>query len=112
MSAKKLESLLNPKDNGDLHAVIRRAQDMGDLTAALQRALPADARHAIVAVNLRNDDELIVIASTPAWASRLRFESESLLEAAIRAGTSATTCRVRVSQLQSQEAVEKARTRK
>ena len=98
MTAKKLGKLLNPSDSGGLQAVVARAASMGKLTTALQQALPDEACNAIVAANLRDDKELIVIASTPAWASRLRFEVDTLLDAARSSGLDATTCRVRVSQ--------------
>ena len=53
---------------------------------------------AIVAANVRDDGALIVIAASSAWANRLRFETEALLEAARSVGVNAHTCRIRVSQ--------------
>ncbi|MBT8091498.1 MAG: DUF721 domain-containing protein [Gammaproteobacteria bacterium] len=71
---------------------------MADLTAVLAGALPPGHAAAVVAANVREDGELVVIAATSAWASRLRYETDTLLEAARSAGVSATTCRIRVSQ--------------
>lgn len=98
MTAKQLGNLLNPIADGDLGDIIRRARDMGELTDVLGRALPTDHAGAIVAANVRETGELVVIAASSAWASRLRYETETLLEAAKSAGVTATTCRIRVSQ--------------
>lgn len=98
MSADKLENLLNPSKAGDLGDIIRRARRMGELTDILSNALPDCDKTAIVAANIREDGELVVICASSAWASRLRYESEILLKAAQDAGMSAHTCRVRVSQ--------------
>jgi len=71
---------------------------MGELTDILSNALPDCDKTAIVAANIREDGELVVICASSAWASRLRYESEILLKAAQDAGMSAHTCRVRVTQ--------------
>jgi len=98
MTSKKLKNLLNPSIDGDLGELISRARQMGELTEILASALPESDRIAIVAANVREDGELVVICASSAWASRLRYETASLLEAATRAGISANTCRIRVSQ--------------
>ena len=98
MSSQELKDLLNPFDNGDLAGIVRRAREMGELTAVLSEALPADQAEAIVAANLRDDGALVVIAASSAWASRLRFETDTLLEAARSVGIDAHTCRIRVTQ--------------
>ncbi len=98
MTTNKLEELLNPINDGDLANLIKRAQRMGELTEILARALPETDRGAIVAANVRDDEELVVICASSAWASRLRYDTEKLLKAATEAGIKARTCRVRVSQ--------------
>ena len=98
MPVKPLGNLLNPIADGDLGDIIRRARDMGELTEVLARALPADHAGAVVAANVRETGELVVIAASSAWASRLRYETETLLKAANSAGVTAQTCRIRVSQ--------------
>ena len=98
MTTNKLEKLLNPCNDGDLGELISRAKRMGQLTDILCAALPESDRTAIVAANIRDGDELVVICASSAWASRLRYETELLLNAARDAGISAHTCRVRVSQ--------------
>ena len=98
MATNKLKSLLNPSADGDLGDLINRARRMGELTDILVCALPDSDRGAIVAANVRDDGELVVICASSAWASRLRYETEVLLKAAKDAGVIAHTCRVRVSQ--------------
>lgn len=98
MPSSKLEKLLNPCIDGELGDLIGRAQRMGELTGVLCNALPEADRCAIVAANVREDGELVVICASSAWASRLRYETEVLLKAARDAGTKAHTCRIRVSQ--------------
>ena len=98
MADKELKNLLNPCSDGDLARIVRRARKLGDLTNRLCAALPADFAGAIVAANMRDDGQLVVIAATSAWANRLRYEAETLLDAARDAGLEPTACRVRVSQ--------------
>ena len=98
MSTKQLGNLLNPSNDGDLGDIVRRAREMGELTHTLVRALPADHAMGIVAANVRENGELVVIAASSAWASRLRYETDKLLDAAQTHGIKAHTCRVRVSQ--------------
>ena len=97
MTTKQLGNLLNPCNDGDLGDIVRRAREMGELTAVLARALPPAEAQGIVAANVRESGELVVIAATPAWASRLRYETEALLKAARESGVEAHVCRVRVS---------------
>lgn len=97
MPAKRLENLLNPNDDGSLGDLVRRARKMGELAVALDKALPAAAAGSIVSANVRDDGELVVLAASPAWASKLRFEADLLLEAARAAGVEVQSCTVRVS---------------
>jgi hypothetical protein len=98
MTSNKLKNLLNTSNDGDLGKLIDRARQMGELTEVLNNALPDADRNAIVAANLREDGELVVICASSAWASRLRYETELLLAAAERVGIQAKSCRIRVSQ--------------
>ncbi len=94
---KSLRNLLTGRDDGDLSDIVQHARDMGEIAQILQRALPSEAASGIRAANIRDDGELVVMASSPAWAAKLRFEADSLLEAARRAGADVTSCTVRVS---------------
>ena len=49
-----------------------------------------------VAANIRDDGTLVVLASSSAWAARLRFESERLMAAARGSGKTVLSCSVRV----------------
>ena len=98
MAKNELKNLLNPSDSGDLGQIVRRAREMGELTHALSTALPDEFAGAIVAANVREDGDLVVIAASSAWASRLRYESDVLLAAARNTGVDPTGYRVRVTQ--------------
>lgn len=97
MSIKSLENLLNPNDNGGLGDIVRHARDMGELVGRLQKALPAEIGAQILAANIRDDGELVVLTSSPAWAAKLRFEADTLLDAARTTGADIESCTVRVS---------------
>ena len=49
------------------------------LTDQLRARLPESLSHGVLACNIRSDGTLVVLASSPEWASRLRFESAQLL---------------------------------
>ncbi len=98
MANNELKNLLNPSNDGDLGQIVRRAREMGELTHVLCKALPDEYAGAIVAANLREDGDLVVIAASSAWASRLRYESDVLLAAARSVGLDPVACRVRVTQ--------------
>ena len=97
MPAKRLDNLLNPSTGEGLGDIVRHARDMGRLVGALREALPGEEAEGILAANIREDGELVVLASTPAWAAKLRFETDKLVEAARRTGGEVSSCRVRVS---------------
>jgi hypothetical protein len=98
MANNELKNLLNPSNDGDLGQIVRRAREMGELTHVLCKALPDEYAGAIIAANLREDGDLVVIAASSAWASRLRYETDTLLTAARSTGLDPTGCRVRVTQ--------------
>ena len=97
MPTKRLDNLLNPSNGGDLGDVIRRAREMGELATALGKSLPAKLSAGIVAANLRENGELVVICASSAWASRLRFEADQIVTAAREAGVEVQSCTIRVS---------------
>ena len=96
MAAKSLENLLNPSKDGDLADIVRRARRMDELTSALARALPPEEGASILAANVRDDGELVILCRSSAWASRLRFAADTLLTAARAHGAEASSCSVRV----------------
>ncbi len=98
MSIIRLEKLLKSGSSDGLSKIIQRAQNMHDLTGELRVALPVDLAENLLSAALRDDGELVLVCSSSAWASRLRFESESMLSIVRNRGANVTTCRVCVSQ--------------
>jgi len=96
MSIIRLNKLLISGDTDTLGKIIRRAQDLDDLTTRLRGALDPDTALALLAANVRDDGELVVVASSSAWAAKLRFEGEKLMRVARDGGASVTNFRVRV----------------
>ena len=97
MPIKRLENLLNPNADGDLGEIVQHAQDMGQLAQTLRDSLPEDEACGILAANVRDDGELVVLAATPAWAAKLRFEEKALMAAARATGAEISSCKIRVS---------------
>ena len=96
MTAKSLGNFLNLNKNGNLESIAQRAREMGNLATALSRAIGPESGASIVAANVRPDGELVVLVRSPAWASRLRFDAETLLETARAEGMTADRCTIRV----------------
>jgi hypothetical protein len=97
MSAKSLENLLNSSTDEGLGQVIQRARRMGELVEVLQRALPGELAGSVRSANIRDDGTLVVLATSSAWAARLRFEAQSLLAAAAASGAQVSGFAVHVS---------------
>jgi hypothetical protein len=100
MSITRLDKLLKSGCADRLDKIVRHAQDMGDLAQTLRSVLGADAASHLLAANLRDHGELVLICSSSSWAARMRFESELLLEAARQAGVKADRCCVKVARSQ------------
>lgn len=96
MSIIRLNDLLNSGNTDTLGKIIQRAQDLDDLTTQLRGELEPDTALALLAANVRDDGELVVVASSSAWAAKLRFEGEKLMQTARDGGASVTSFRVRV----------------
>ena len=96
MPATKLEKLLKSGTGSSLEKIIQTAHLMDSLTSALRAALDAGAAEHLLAASLREDGELVAICSSPAWASRIRFESDTIIAAARKAGFEAGSLRVTV----------------
>ncbi len=99
MATKQLRNLLNLKGNGELGEIVRRARDMGELTMTLSDALPDDLAGSLIAANIRDDRELVLICRSSAWAARLRFEEKALLAAAKARGINVDRVSVRVARV-------------
>ena len=81
---------------GALGRLADSARQRCDLAALLRAALAPDTAAALLGATLREDGTLVVTASSPAWASRLRFESAELLARAQERLPDARRVRVRV----------------
>ncbi|MFQ6004718.1 MAG: DciA family protein [Woeseia sp.] len=97
MSIIRLNKLLKAGPGGTLEKIVQRAQDMGELTSALRAVLTEEAQPHLIAANMRDDGELVLICSSSSWAARLRFESEGLIEAARMTGADVSKCKIKVS---------------
>ncbi|MCH8335539.1 MAG: DUF721 domain-containing protein [Proteobacteria bacterium] len=98
MTIIRLENLLKARAGGTLDKIVQHAQQMDELTTALRAELPADAADNLIVANLREGGELVLVCTSSAWASRLRFESDKLMQAARKAGLTVISCKVSVSQ--------------
>jgi hypothetical protein len=98
MPVKKLENLLNSGASSNLEKLIQTAQNMDSLTSALRSAMPPDMGENLLAANVREAGELAIICSSSAWAARIRFESDALLQAAKTAGFDAAVVKIMVTQ--------------
>ena len=68
---------------GPLHAVIDHARTLDGLNRRLQRALPAEMRGQWQLARL-DEAEMVVVAGSSAWATRLRYLGRALQDAADR----------------------------
>jgi len=98
MSITRLDKLLKSGPDDRLDRIIQRAQNIDALTTALRAELPAELAENLISANVHDSGELVLVCSTSAWASRLRFESNGLIVAANKAGHGARTCKVMVGQ--------------
>jgi hypothetical protein len=93
----RLEKLLKSGSGSALDDMVQAAQYMDELTSMLQQDLDPDLAVNLRAASLRDDGELVLIASSSAWASKIRFEAEKLMEVVRRSGKDVASCRVVVS---------------
>ncbi|UCG73110.1 MAG: DUF721 domain-containing protein [Chromatiales bacterium] len=68
------------------------------LTDHLRNGLGESLGAHVAGANLRPDGTLVVLASGPEWATRLRFESERMLALCRAVHPAAARVRIRVSQ--------------
>ena len=103
MSAKKLENRLDSAKKGhgnvELGDLVARARALGELTETLAKALGEELATGLVAANLRDDNTLVLVAQSPAWAARLRFEEQAVLAAAAASALNVDRVSVRVARV-------------
>jgi hypothetical protein len=100
MPIVRLGQLLTSGSGDRLGKLVERSRNMVNIAHILRSSLPADVAPHLLAANLRDPGELVLICSSPSWAARLRFESEGLLKAARQAGIKADQCSVKVGKSQ------------
>lgn len=96
MPIVRLGQLLQSGSGDRLDKLVQHSRNMGNLAQILRSALPEDVAPHLLAANLRDPAELVLICSSSSWAARLRFESEGLLKAARQSGIKADSCTVKV----------------
>ncbi len=94
MSIIPLEKLLAADPADHLGKIVHIARNMDDLTQALRSALAPETAENLVAAATRDNGELVLVGSTSAWAARLRYESDTLLQAAAAHGVNVSGCKV------------------
>jgi len=97
MTIISLEKLLKSSAGGTLRKIVQNAQFLDDLTASLKKELEPDLAANLLAASVRTDGELVLIASSSAWAAKLRFEGDRLMAVAVAAGCPVQSYRVSVS---------------
>lgn len=82
MSHKTPKSLseLIFRPGSPIAGLAREAEAATSLVDELRAALAAPLAGALAGARLREDGTLVLLAASPAWAARLRFEGEQLLE--------------------------------
>ncbi|HEX7816228.1 DUF721 domain-containing protein [Dyella sp.] len=83
---------------GPIAALAERAGELEALDRALRQTLPSPLREQVRFANLR-DGRLIFLATTSAWASRLRLMQTQILSAAHALGVRAVYVSVKVAPL-------------
>lgn len=83
---------------GQVAVLAEKASKLEALDRALRQTLPPPLRDQVRFANLR-DDRLVFLASSPAWASRLRMQQAQILAAARAIGTQAGSVIVKVAPL-------------
>lgn len=82
-------------DCGSFATLARKAGTLEALDRALRQTLPSPLREQVRFADLRND-RLVFLASSPAWASRLRLMQTQILATARAIGTCASSVTVKV----------------
>lgn len=83
---------------GPVAALAKKAGKLEALDRALRQTLPTPLREQVRFANLRGES-LVFLASSPAWASRLRLQQAQILVAARAIGANAGSVIVKVAPL-------------
>ena len=80
-----------------LHELARQADATVDLTLTLRKGLTLELADSVRSASIHGDGTLVVLASSPVWAARLRFEEAQLLALCADQQPPAKRLKVRVS---------------
>ena len=94
MPIVQLEKLLKSTTGGALKELVQQAEVLDRLMSGLKKVLDPSLASHLKGVNLRPDGQLVLVAESPAWAARLRFEADKLMAAAQDGGAKVNSCRV------------------
>ncbi len=92
---KSLSELLS-SPNSKIGQLAARAQAKVGLTDHIRKGLAPDLAAELVHCAVEDDGTLIVRATSPEWANRIRFESEKLLALSRQQHPETTQVKVRV----------------
>ncbi len=93
--ARRLSDLFGEPDNA-LGRLASEARHRSALSDRIKACLPVNLAGQLLSCGLAEDGTLTVLVSAPEWASRLRFESDNMLEAVRRDGYAAARVRIKV----------------
>lgn len=94
--AKSLADLIASADT-KFGGLADAAQQRAELSDYLRKNIDQSIAGGISHCNIRDDDILVIIATSPEWASRLRFETQQFIGLCRKRGTLIRTVKVRVS---------------
>jgi len=91
---KSLSELITVKNSslGDLASQAKLREELGDY---LRKNLPPELSPGVLHCNLKEGGLLVVVASNPEWASRLRFETSRLADLCRQHGTQVSAVKVK-----------------
>jgi len=98
MSTKKPKSLADiiSKQSSDFGQLADAARMRADLSDYLRTSLDPSLTAGFVHCNMREGGTLVVMASSPEWAARLRFESQQFIDLCQKRNIDVSNVRVRV----------------
>jgi len=92
---KSLSELMSDTDS-PIKRLIEEAHSRIDLAEVIRAGLPELVGQHLESCNLRDDGTLVILASTPEWAARLRFESDAMLSRCRKLHPGAARIKIRV----------------
>jgi len=95
-NSKSLSELIS-KAESTLGQLAESASQCTELSQHLRVHLDSELAAGFLHCNMHDDETLVVVASSPEWAARLRFASSELLTLSREFGMPATRVKVKVS---------------